>query len=474
MSYKISNDPPEDLFINVERKLSTHIRKKKQIKNGCKILITLLLFISFFNYEYFISFASEFIYGMDKGIFDAIENNKATRINKKFTVDNITFDFDSIAADETGMAVLYHVSDKEGIYDISDYKIFDQSGKDITKGLNVRSNKISSDASVIYIPYIKGNSIKININKITKIIFNDKNEYTPVEYKTDWTLPLNYKTNKVKIVKINKELPIENGKIVIESIGLGVLRSRLEYKFIQNNNDKADNMTPKFTIKSGNKYYETSFNYDNNNRLSPIIDFEPIIYDNIKNLEIMLESIAYSRNINKEFVIKKSDIPKELELLGDKFKITKYETYTAKVEKLPKFMRESIEKFPELEPYITKRTDLYIDISSKNRHYDKYYVLVHDNASRDKMSEIEIGAYIHGGYNFYEIFNKVDHYNQPQRNEALIRIGKFIGKDTKDYGSKAQTRVFTSTCGNHNTINLKFEAAEATKYYGQKINVAID
>ncbi|EET85897.1 conserved hypothetical protein [Clostridium carboxidivorans P7] len=115
------NNVPEKLMENVENKLRKHVENKKKklhfYASAAILIIAIMLPISVFAYSKYynnIPFKQE--------IDLARQNNNVSKVNKSFKYKNIDFTIKDIAADETGIEVIYNVSNPKYYIDGLSFK----------------------------------------------------------------------------------------------------------------------------------------------------------------------------------------------------------------------------------------------------------------------------------------------------------------------------------------------------------------
>ncbi|AKN31976.1 hypothetical protein Ccar_14340 [Clostridium carboxidivorans P7] len=336
------NNVPEKLMENVENKLRKHVENKKKklhfYASAAILIIAIMLPISVFAYSKYynnIPFKQE--------IDLARQNNNVSKVNKSFKYKNIDFTIKDIAADETGIEVIYNVSNPKYYIDglsfkDADNKNFHQWGYSLPDSSNNSDKK--EKAFFISIgkeeaKYIQKNPITINIDNISyknteynnKILakissfINPKND----SFKVNWNLKTQITMQNVKNLPINKEYSLNIGTLKLKNLKEGILKTIVEYDFTPSNGSITV-MRPLFSMRLDNNYTdnineEERPGYESSGYVRAE-EFKSIYYKNIKEVGIRLVGASVNYWYNKEYEISKDKLPMQFDFNGEKLKIT--------------------------------------------------------------------------------------------------------------------------------------------------------
>jgi len=352
---------PDNLMTNVEKALRKHIKDKQRKRHIYKATVTAaIIFLvilpgSVFAYA---QYNNSIVY--EKEIDLARENKNITEVNQIFEYKDVNFTIKEIVADDTGIEVIYDVSDPK--YSIRNVSFGDKDNKGFetwgytTPDLNSTNNEKAFNISIdnTTANYMHNNPITITINSLK---INDEQSDSPFnklsalfnqdnEPKVDWTLKMQVPMQQVKVIPVNKEYSLDIGTLKVNSFKASVLKSVLDYTFVPN--DKSITMiNPIFSVRLDNDYIisKGGKNHGTNSgsvtglqTTLPIIDsdagisgaqeFNCIYYNNnIKDIGVQLigVEVTYDFNDPKTFKVDKNKLPQEFDLNGEKVKITSIE-----------------------------------------------------------------------------------------------------------------------------------------------------
>ena len=320
---------PDNLMDNVERKLRKHVKnKRKNLHRAAAVLIgcAVILPTSVFAYAKYID---SIPYKQEIDL--ARQHNNITKINKVFKYKNVTFTIKEIVADDTGMEVIYDVSDPKYSIDRVNFSggdnnftsawgysapQEDENSKE--KAFNISIDKIGGN-------YMKNNPIKIKINSIsykTSSSLADKirSMVSSKNTKVDWSLKMKVPMQSAKVIAVNKNYKLDIGTLEIKDLKEGILQTIIEYDFTPSNSD-IQSVMPIFSIRLDKKYTSNVGEKQSNSMQGE--DFESIYYKKVNEIGISLIGVR----VNYEFVkpktyeVKNDKFPMEFDYNGDKFKI---------------------------------------------------------------------------------------------------------------------------------------------------------
>ncbi|WP_282804316.1 DUF4179 domain-containing protein [Clostridium tetani] len=213
---------PENLMNNVEKELRKHVKDKK--KTIYKRIIAAVLSLA--------TIIPASVYAYDKYYKDIIfeqeidlarQNNNVTKVNKVFKYKNVEFNFKEIIADETGIEIIYDVSDPR--YSIATFSLSLRDAEGNSKehewnlGYTMPQSNPENKEKVVYINtnsdainYMKNNPVTLNIHKISYDNSNDKIKLIKNnKYEVNWNLKMKVPIQKVETIPINKEYKTDKG-----------------------------------------------------------------------------------------------------------------------------------------------------------------------------------------------------------------------------------------------------------------------
>lgn len=277
---------------------------------------------------------------------------------------NVTFTIKEIVADDTGMEVIYDVSDPR--YSINKLSFGDKDNKPFTTWGYTTPNEYLKDNEKAFcitmdkeaINYMHDNPVTIKVDTVSfsdgkgsKNLLDDLNAFIygkNSNLKVDWSLKMQVPMQKTKTININKEYTLDIGILKINSLKVGVLKSILDYSFVPK--DKTIAMVhPMFSVKLGNEYVDGSMGDDNgpsegmvtsnrvggfaqtdigkNNGYFGTREFESAYYKNLNQIGIKLIAmeVKYVSNNSQVYKIDKNKLPMEINYNGEKIKITSIE-----------------------------------------------------------------------------------------------------------------------------------------------------
>ncbi|MFL0249568.1 DUF4179 domain-containing protein [Clostridium neuense] len=320
---------PDDLMDNVERKLRKHVKnRRKNLHRAVAALVgcAVILPTSAFAYAKYID---SIPYKQEIDL--ARQHNNITKINKVFKYKNVTFTIKEIVADDTGMEVIYDVSDPKYSIDRVNFSggnnnfisawgysapQEDENSKE--KAFNISVDKSGGD-------YMENNPIKIKINSISYKASNSladkiKSMVSSKSTKVDWSLKMNVPMQATRIIPINRNYKLDIGTLKIKDLKEGILQTIIEYDFTPSSSD-IQSVMPIFSIRLDKKYTSNVEKKQSNSMQGE--DFESIYYKKVNEIGIRL----IGARVNYEFVnpktyeVKNDKLPMEFDYNGDKFKI---------------------------------------------------------------------------------------------------------------------------------------------------------
>jgi hypothetical protein len=358
---------PDTLMTNVETKLRKHVkdkRKKRYIHKAltAAILVFVLLPGSAFA---FAQYNSSILYKQEIDL--ARKNNNITEVNQIFKYKDVEFTIKEIIADDTGMEVIYDVSDPR--YSINKVTFCDKDNEEFTDWGYTLSDLYSTNNEKAFCinmdnnaaNYMHNNPVTIQINNI---IYSDDKADTLIDkvsslfntndkLNVDWTLKMQIPMQQIKVIPVNKEYSLDIGTLKINSFKVGVLKSVLDYSFVPNDKN-ISNISPLFSVRLDTEYImanssyctginearvsnsvgqptATSINYaareGENISIYGTQEFNSIYYKNLDQIGIKLiavETIYDFRNLNI-YKVDKNNLPMEFDCNGEKFEIASIE-----------------------------------------------------------------------------------------------------------------------------------------------------
>lgn len=359
---KMNTNIPNDLMDNVERKLRKHVKNKRKKLHmaaaaliGCAVILPTSAF-AYAQYTDSIPYKQE--------IDLARQHNNITKINKVFKYKNVTFTIKEIVADDTGMEVIYDVSDPR--YSINRLSFGDKDNKPFTSWGYTTPDEYQKDKEKAFyitmdknaINYMHENPVTVKVDtvafsdgKASKNLLDDFNAFIygkNSNLKVDWSLKMQVPMQKTKIINVNKEYALDVGTLKINSLKIGVLKSVFDYSFVPK--DKNISMVhPMFSVRLGDEYLDGSMGEDtgtgggmaNLNKPGGNVEygvgenvgyfgsreFKSVYYKNLKEMGIKLVGmeVKYEDNNSPVYKIDKNKLPMEINYNGEKIKITSIE-----------------------------------------------------------------------------------------------------------------------------------------------------
>lgn len=396
---------PEDLMTNIEKKLRSHVKSKKKRRNlyAASIAIVLALGIPVSTLAYN-SYINTIPYKQEVDL--ARQNNMTTKLNTSFKYKGVEFKFKEIVADETGMVVLYNVSDPR--YTIGKITMADAEGKAFPEwGLVIPSNDEKNKEKAFYtsvrgdsITYMKNNPITIKINQLNSLSSSKSID-------VDWSIKIQVPVQQVRTIPINKEYKLDIGTIKFNSLKLGALKTLVSYDFVPA--DKSSMMfSPIFSFRIDNEYLDSihdhtdGANFDDNS-----IEFKSVYYSKPKEIGIRLLGgfVYYNNNSKKEYFIDKDKLPMEFSFDGENIRVTSMEEakdsikYTFEFDKhdrsysilLPDFNKStnaSVTDDAKVQ-FIdqVKRDQLYNSLANKVPNFEKIFI---DSSLQKAVTKVEV------------------------------------------------------------------------------------
>lgn len=311
---------PDNLMSNVEKKLRNHMKVKDKRRNIFTALLVIVLalitpasVLAYRNYVKNIPYSQE--------IDLARQKNAITKLNTSFKYKGVQFKFKEAIADETGLVVLYDVSDPK--YSINKVDMVKEDGSKFSElGVFIPEKDDDENEKAFYtsvegdsIGYMKKNPVIIKIDGIN-------NSSAKNDIHVNWSLKLQVPVYDVKTIAINKEQTMDIGTIKFKSLNMGVLKTYIDYEFIPSDKNIAE-FSPIFSFRIDKEYLDSIHDYTNGaNFSSNGPEFKSVYYSNPKEIGIrVIGGTAYYTNEGKEYIINKSKIPMDFEFNGEKGRI---------------------------------------------------------------------------------------------------------------------------------------------------------
>ncbi|AWI06405.1 DUF4179 domain-containing protein [Clostridium drakei] len=436
------NNIPEKLMENVETKLRKHVEYKKKklhfYASAAILILAIMLPISVFAYSKYynnIPFKQE--------IDLARQNNNVSKINKSFKYKNVEFTIKDIMADETGIEVIYNVSNPKYYIDGLSFK--DANNKNFyIFGYSLPDSSDNSDkkekAFFLFIDskealkYVQKNPITINIDKISyknteynnKILakissfINPKND----SFKVNWNLKTQITMQNVKNIPINKEYSLNIGTLKLKSLKEGILKTILEYDFTPLEGNIPE-MRPLFSVRLDNNYTDNINEEERPDyRSSGYVhgeEFKSIYYKNVKEIGIRLVGASVNYWYNKEYEISKDKLPMQFDFNGEKFKITSMTQKDNSTEYNVEYNKTNrIYERIGIIPVRFSNTDNY----GSESHYKNEKVQFKDQASRNTI----YNALIKKSPNLNSIYNNAGYSGMGVNNAVVSENFTFKGR----------------------------------------------
>ncbi len=326
------NNIPDSLMDNVELNLRTHIKNKRRKSHAHKAIaavITLLIILPGSTFA-FAEYNNSILYKQEIDL--ARENKNITEINKTFKYKNVQFTIKEIVADDTGIEVIYDVSDPK--YSISKINFGDKDNKPFNSwGYSLSDSFSNNKEKSFYINtdnnaanYMHNNPITIKINNLA---FNDDKKSENVIDKVsalihadsslnvDWTMKMQVPMQKVKIIPVNKEYVLDIGVLKVNSFKVGVLKSVLDYNFVPNDKTIVS-IHPLFSLRLDKEYIMSNGGYDyssnsietnitdagGNKGIEGTQEFNSIYYKKLDQIGIKLigANVKYSNQASRDVI----------------------------------------------------------------------------------------------------------------------------------------------------------------------------
>lgn len=347
---------PEDLMDNVEKKLRKYVinKKKNRYKSIIAAILTLAIILPVSAYAYDKYYKNIMF---EQEIDLARQNNNITKVNKVFKYKNVEFNIKEIIADETGIEIIYDVSDPRYSIAVSALSLKDaeENSKESKWQLvyTMPQSNPENNEKMVYINtnsdainYMKNNPVTLNIHKISYDNSNDKIKLTKNnKYEVDWNLKMKIPIQKVETIPINKEYKTDVGTLKLKSLKKGALKTIIVYD-TESVKDVVD-IRPLFSVRLDKEYtsnldrsIERDFERSYYN-LGNSEEFRSIYYENINEIGIRLVGVRveYSFSEPKKYKIIDDKLPMKFDFNGEKFKITSvedkkdYKQYTVEYQK---------------------------------------------------------------------------------------------------------------------------------------------
>ncbi len=497
MNFDEDINVPEDLMLNVENRLKKHVARKRTRIMAYKIIpMVLIASLVVINFETVTGFASKlFRNNLNDGVSLAIDNKKSDKLNKTISVDGITVTFKDVVADDTGIALSYEISNAD--YDLSGAEVLDKSGNIILNqedgsfhlsegGIyyieNLQSGPGNMGEKVIVFPSTQENNITIRFTKLINVKDSGYIKDISIE------LPINISKHEVKNIEINKTITTEIGSVILKEVKCGAMFSELSYRFIPKEGIDISFIALDIQLKSGTRELDIYENYGSDNRDAaqkiedskngPIwydnaekytgyVKFTPVIYDGDKTLELNIISIKYRIKVNKEYLLKKSNVHETYDFMGNKF------TLKSMITEDDKRDQEGFKDAPkEQQEYFSKHTLVELEFETT----DRAFVSFSDYSFIDKSKSALLGkdAICGAGYEYEEA--PILRQNEDEFQAVIKRILR-LSPDLESYihekYNKGLVRFIADVQGPHNELILKIENMSNYQLVGNKIEVKI-
>lgn len=447
---------PDNLMDNVEKSLRKHIkdkRKKRYIHKAVAVAIIVLVLlpgsaIAFAQYNSSIFYKQE--------IDLARENNNITEVNQIFKYKDVEFTIKEIVADDTGMEVIYEVSDPRysidkvtfGNKDNEEFNVWGYTLPDLNSTNNEKAFCIIMDNNAAN--YMHNNPVTIQINTViysdddkadtlidkVSSLFNPNDELT-----VDWTLKMQIPMQKVNVISVNKEYSLDIGTLKINSFKVGVLKSVLDYSFVPKDKN-IDGIVPLFSIRLDNEYLisKGSEHYGT----SGTQEFNSIYYKNLDEIGITLINVQanYTFSDLKSYKVDKNNLPMEFDYHGEKFKISSMEENDDSTEYTVEYGKTN-RLFSELNFDFSQGHEKF-NASFENNSED-IHIQYRDQASRDEI--------------YSSLVKKV-----PNLKDMEQRFVPFMNLQNGAISTKITTKPKTSESG---TIEFKIYGAAKNLIYDE-------
>ena len=336
---------PENLMDNVEKKLREHVEnKKKRVHKYVVAAVLTLAFILPVSVYAYNKYYKDILFEQEIDL--ARQNNNTIKVNKVFKYKNVEFNFKEIIADETGIEIIYDVSDPKYSIPMSSLSLRDAKGNSKESewklGYTMPQSNPENKEKMVYINtngdainYMKNNPVTLNIHKISYDNSNDKIKLTKNnKYEVDWNLKMKIPIQKVETIPINKEYKTDVGTLKLKSLKKGALKTIIVYDIEANPSAKdVVNIRPLFSVRLDKEYtsnldrsidrdFERSYYNLGNSE-----EFRSIYYENINEIGIRLVGLRvdYSFSEPKKYKVIEDKLPMEFDFNGEKFKIVSVE-----------------------------------------------------------------------------------------------------------------------------------------------------
>lgn len=487
---------PHHLMDHMEHKLRDHIKRKNRCRKTV-ITSTIIAVILIFSFNQQIkSYASNFLDGFINGIHTAIDHNQGTSINKTFSVNNVHFTFKNIVADETGIAICYEVDNDN--YRLGSVEVLDENNNIVDDEIPYAPQiyTLHNDKErILHLPPIEGKALTVKVGKIINFM-NDNTEKTFLDQQVNWEFSTPFTKRNAKIVELNEEIQLDRGKLVLQNLQLGVMTSNLHYQFIPNENEDIKAIHLGAYIQSGKTYYEIYKNdscddtnasekmlewqsgpvwYENSKPFESVIEFAPLIYDKVKNLEFILMHITYMTQIDEEFHFSSEELPKTFDLLGTDLKIISMKIE----EEEEKRYTAANQLTPAEKRYMDYRTEIVMELGRENRAFDyisdwsfKVNNKNHVGACLKVNNKNHVGACLHG------IDGPIQRVDETEFQKGIEKLTKIIPQ-FKERMTKLTSYDGTSVAleasvqGPHDELTFRIENVSKTIIYAKTIDIKV-
>lgn len=315
---------PDNIMDNVEKKLRTHINAKKKRRNLYAASLALILalglpasVLAYNNYVKNVPYIQE--------IDLARQNNTISKLDATFKYKDVEFKFKEAVADETGMVILYEVSDPK--YSIKSMNLKDiEVHPPISWGYSYATND-ETQKEKVFLTEVRGDTfIHMKDNPITIKIDKIINSSKDKEIAVDWSLKMQVPVQRSKIIPINKEYKLELGTMKLKTLNIGALKTYIDYEFISIDKNKIS-FSPTFAYRIDNMNTIISSNILDNNTGMDLTntgeEFKSLYYSTPKEIGITLigASVNYKFDDSEKYYIDKTKLPMEFDFKGEKGRV---------------------------------------------------------------------------------------------------------------------------------------------------------
>lgn len=239
----------------------------------------------------------------DKGLRQALEKGYAISINKSQYDNGIEFTVDGITFDKRRLVIFYTIETEKKFKYISakEVKFYDENGKKIedcfiTSFNSPEDKQTNIKQDMIDIHFVEGAKIpsKLIIEiKRFELSLDDLNDKEIINGTWRVDIGLNNSKLMVRAFELNKELEIEDIKVIVKDIKIYPTTCEIKVKFEGENYKAFSLVKPVLIDEKENIYslYASSFKEDNENEI--IYTFESPYFSNVKDLKLKFDGIYF-------------------------------------------------------------------------------------------------------------------------------------------------------------------------------------